>query len=43
VRTVILADLAGKNDRIVRGVLCRLEQAGAVQRRGQRGGWLPAA
>jgi len=42
VRTAVLADLAGKNDRTLRYVLARLEQQGVVQRRGQRGGWLPA-
>jgi DNA-binding GntR family transcriptional regulator len=42
VRTVVLADLLGKNDRTIREVLRRLESKGAVQRRGQRGGWLPA-
>ncbi len=41
VRTVILADRLGKNDRTVRKMLSRLENRGVVQRRGQRGGWMP--
>jgi predicted transcriptional regulator len=43
VRTVVLADMIGKNDRTVRKVLGRLEIRGVVQRRGQRGGWMPNA
>ncbi len=42
VRTVVLADLAGQHDRAMRRVLTRLEARGVLQRRGQRGGWLPA-
>jgi predicted transcriptional regulator len=42
VRTQLLADLVGKHDRTMRYVLVRLETRGLVQRRGQRGGWLPA-
>ncbi|WP_119073114.1 hypothetical protein [Aggregatilinea lenta] len=42
VRTRVIADLTGKHDRTVRGVLVRLEARGLVERRGQRGGWLPA-
>lgn len=41
VRTLIVADLLGKHDRTLRGVLVRLEQRGYVRRVGQRGGWLP--
>ena len=41
VRTRVLADLAGKHDRTVRHVLVRMEARGLVERRGQRGGWLP--
>jgi DNA-binding GntR family transcriptional regulator len=42
VRTQVLADLTGKHDRTVREVLVRLEARGLIERRGQRGGWLPA-
>lgn len=42
VRTLLVADLVGKHDRSIRYSLTRLEQAGHVVRRGQRGGWLPA-
>ncbi len=42
VRTRVIADLTGKHDRTIRGVLVRLEARGLVERRGQRGGWLPA-
>ena len=41
VRTIVLADRVGKSDRALRHVLVRMEQRGLVQRRGQRGGWLP--
>ncbi|HML22109.1 MAG TPA: hypothetical protein PKD09_10685 [Aggregatilinea sp.] len=41
VRTRVLADLTGKHDRTVRYVLVRLESRGVIERRGQRGGWMP--
>jgi predicted transcriptional regulator len=42
VRTVALVPLlGGKNERTIREWLSRLESAGYVQRRGQRGGWKP--
>lgn len=42
VRTQILADTVGKNERRIRETLTKMERAGYVRRRGQRGGWLPA-
>jgi len=41
IHTRIVADCLDKNDRIIRGVLVRLEQKQAVLRKGQRGGWKP--
>jgi predicted transcriptional regulator len=41
VRTLVLADLVSKHPRTVRYKLADLERRGVVQRRGQRGGWLP--
>lgn len=43
VRTSIIAGRLNKNDRIIRRSLARLEAAGYVKRRGQRGGWMPAS
>lgn len=42
VRTAVLAGFVGKNDRMIRDVLVRLERQRVVQRIGQRGGWMPA-
>ena len=42
VRTTLLADHVGKNDRTLRLYLARMEAKGVVQRRGCRGGWIPA-
>jgi predicted transcriptional regulator len=42
VRTLLIADHMSKHDRIVRGILVRLEKRGEVVRKGQRGGWMPA-
>jgi Mn-dependent DtxR family transcriptional regulator len=41
VRTIVLADMLGMHDRTVRKMLARMECRGVVQRRGQRGGWMP--
>lgn len=41
VRTSVVAGHLAKNDRIVRGVLARLEAKGYIERRGERGGWKP--
>lgn len=40
-RTRILADMVGYSERWTRRMLVELETRGVVQRRGQRGGWLP--
>jgi predicted transcriptional regulator len=42
VRTVILADITTGSVRTVRWYLALLERLGAVERRGVKGGWLPA-
>lgn len=41
IRTSVVAGHLAKNDRIVRGVLARLEAKGFIERRGERGGWKP--
>lgn len=41
VRTRILADMLGKNDRRIREKLAQMEARGLVARISQRGGWLP--
>lgn len=42
VRTRLLADHVGKNDRTLRHVLARMECKGVVKRKGLRQGWMPA-
>lgn len=42
VRTQIIAGMLGKNDRVIRMILVRLEKRKIVVRNGQRGGWMPA-
>lgn len=41
-QTRVLAELTGYSERGARRLLAKLEVKGEVQRRGQRGGWLPA-
>lgn len=41
VRTLQIAVRLGKDDRVIRRVLVRMEAAGLIKRRGKRGGWLP--
>lgn len=41
VSTTVLAGLLGKNDRVIRYALVRLEERHIVARKGQRGGWVP--
>lgn len=42
VRTITIAVLVAYSDRWIRRVLRDMEHRGLVERRGQRGGWLPA-
>lgn len=42
IRTLLIAELVGKNERIIRKKLVDLENKGYVKRKGQRGGWMPA-
>lgn len=42
VRTQIIAGMLGKNDRVIRMILVRLEKRKIVVRKGERGGWMPA-
>lgn len=41
VKTLQIAVRLGKDDRVIRRVLVRMEAAGLIRRRGKRGGWLP--
>lgn len=41
VATTVLAGFLGKNDRVIRYALVRLEERQIVARKGQRGGWVP--
>lgn len=41
-QTRVLGELINKNPRTVRYALVALERRGAIVRKGQRGGWLPA-
>lgn len=41
-KTRVMAELAGKHQRTLLYMLTALEKRGAIRRKGQRGGWLPA-
>lgn len=41
VRTAVVAGHLATNDRTIRLILARLEAKGYIERRGERGGWMP--